>query len=396
MNTSTSAASSNAKMDSIRRLVIVSHVVHYRHHGQLWAYGPYAREIDLWAEMFPQIVIASPCRTELPPGDCIPFTRSNVSLVRQRLTGGRTLWAKVRQFLVLPLLVWDLCRTMRKADAIHVRCPGNLGLLGAILAPLFSRRLVAKYAGQWNSFPNEAWSWRVQKAILRSRWWRGPVTVYGRWPNQPSQIVPFFTSVLTSVQLARARAVASEKAFGNPLRVVFVGRLSAGRNVDTLISALAELKSKKIQLHCTIVGDGPERPVLEEQVAKLNLLKEVEFAGSVEFERVLTYYEQADILVLAGNSEAWGKALVEGMAFGLICIGADRGVVPELLGQGRGLLVSPGDVRSLAKTLGQIAMAPAEYQSMREQAAAWAQKFSLEDLKEALHTLLAEQWGNVV
>jgi hypothetical protein len=47
---------------------------------------------------------------------------------------------------------------MRSADAIHVRCPGNLGVL---LAPLFTRRLVAKYAGQWNGHHGERFALRL-------------------------------------------------------------------------------------------------------------------------------------------------------------------------------------------------------------------------------------------
>ena len=323
----------------------------------------------------------------------MPFTMSNISVVPQKETGGTTLGAKMQQVLMLPALVWGLCRAMRRADAIHVRCPGNLGLIGAVFAPLFSRHLVAKYASQWNSFPGENWTWRLQKAILRSPWWRGPVTVYGQWPNQPSHVIPFFTSVMTTGQLARAGAAASKRSFGSPLRVLFVGRLSHDRNVDILVSAIAKLKSRCVPLDCTIVGDGPQRPGLEEQVAGSGLLDRVRFAGGIHFEKVLDYYEQADVLVLAGNSEGWGKALVEGMAFGLICVGSDRGPVPEMLAGGRGLIVPPRDVEVLVKTLEQIALAPQNYQAMRKRAAAWAKKYSLEGLKQALHDLLTVRWG---
>ena len=131
-------------MRSLRRLLVVSHVLHYRHGGKLYAYGPYAREIDVWAELFPELVIAAPCRDEQPPGDWVAFTRANISIAPQREAGGDHWSAKMRQILILPLLVRDLSRAMRAADAIHVRCPGNLGLLGVLLAPLFSHRLVAK------------------------------------------------------------------------------------------------------------------------------------------------------------------------------------------------------------------------------------------------------------
>ena len=145
------------------RLLIVSSVIHYRHGSGLFAYGPYAREVDIWADLFPEVIIAAPCRDEAPPGDCLGFTRPNISLRRQAETGGETFKAKAEQVLKLPTLVWGLSSAMREADAIHVRCPGNLGLLGIVLAPLFSRYLIATYAGQWCCDPSEAWRVRFQR-----------------------------------------------------------------------------------------------------------------------------------------------------------------------------------------------------------------------------------------
>jgi glycosyltransferase involved in cell wall biosynthesis len=375
-----------------QRLVIVSHVVHYSSGNQLFAYGPYAREIDIWADLFPEVVIAAPCRAEAPAGDCLPFTRSNIWLFPQWETGGDTLAANVTQLLALPVHIWNLSRAMLRADAIHVRCPGNLGLLGLILAPLFSRRLIAKYAGQWNAYQGEPWTWRLQKRILRSWWWRGPVTVYGRWPHQPANIVPFFTSILTAEQVERARAAAARKSCCQPLRLLYVGRLSPDKNVRVLLAAVAQLKNHGIQTECKIVGEGPERQSLEAMVADSGLHDCVMFAGGIKFEDVLDYYEQADVLVLVSRTEGWPKAIVEAMAFGLICIGLDGGLVPHMLAGGRGIVVPPGDVEALTAALERISEAPEDHETMKSRAAAWAQEYSLEGLREALRQLLAARW----
>src|SRR5512141_3116631 len=203
----------------VRTLLVVSHVTHYAHENRLYAYGPYAREIDVWADLFETVVIAAPLRLEAPPGDNVPFDRPNIRVAPQLETGGRTPGAKVRQGVSLPLQVWRLVRSMRGVDAIHVRCPGNLGLLGAILAPKFSERLVAKYAGQWSGFPGEPWSSRLQRQLLATRF-PGPVTVYGRWPDQPAHIVPFFTSILTGEQIRRGRAACAARVPGGRLDVL--------------------------------------------------------------------------------------------------------------------------------------------------------------------------------
>src|SRR5205807_1598271 len=87
------------------RLVVVSHVVHYRFEGRLFAYGPYAREILLWAELFGEIAIASPCREERPPADCLAFDTDNISIMPQKEAGGETLRAKLALLLALPAMI---------------------------------------------------------------------------------------------------------------------------------------------------------------------------------------------------------------------------------------------------------------------------------------------------
>jgi glycosyltransferase involved in cell wall biosynthesis len=379
-------------MNSLRRLLVVSHVQHYRHGGKLFAYGPYTREIDVWADLFPELVIAAPCRDEKPPGDCIAFTRPNISIAPQREAGGDNWQAKVRQVLSLPGLVWDLSRQMRAADAIHVRCPGNLGVLGVLLAPLFSRRLVAKYAGQWNGYPGERFALRLQRGVLRSRWWHGPVTVYGQWPNEPAQVVAFFTSMMTDEMVEHATQVAKTKSIGQPLRVLFSGRLAPEKRVAALLDATKILVERGVSLEVALVGGGSEEAVLRKHTADLELQDHVRFVGSLPFETSLRWCEWAHCLVLpSANSEGWPKVIAEGMCYGLVCIGVEHGQVPRML-EGRGIVLKSGTPREIADALQRIAERPEEFDVMRQQASTWARQYSLDGLREALRDVLNRHW----
>ena len=374
------------------RLAVVTHVVHYRWGGKLYAYAAYAREIEIWADLFRAVVIAAPVHEQAPPGDCIPLVHQNIAVRPQLEAGGDSLEGKVGLLLSLPAMIFRIATVLRGADAIHVRCPGNLGVLGAALGPLFSRNLVAKYAGQWTDYPGEARTTRWQKRLLRSRWFSGPVTVYGKWPDMPDHVVPFFTSVLSAEQINRART-AARRAFSNgPLRVLFVGRLTAAKNVAVLLEAIAEVRRLGADVRCAIVGEGPERPSLELLCAKLSLGAFVEFVGGVDFNQTLGYFERSDALVLASETEGWPKAITEAMAFGLVCVGSNRGLVPQILAEGRGLVVPPRDVNALASAIHNIAIARNDYAPMRERAAAWAQQYSLEGLREALREILVQRW----
>lgn len=367
------------------RLVVVGHVVHYAHDDRVWAYAPYAKELAVWADLFADVAIAAPLRISPPPADCEALPR-NVRVIPQRETGGTTARAKVQQIAALPQLVASLWRAMRDTDAIHVRCPGNLGMLGAVLAPLASPRVVAKFAGQWNDYPGEATTTRLQKLILR-RWFSGPVTVYGDWPGEPPHVTPFFTSVMTRAQVARAAEAAVAPRARDRLRVLYVGRLSAEKHVDTLLDALTQVRTRGVACTCTIVGVGPEQSRIAARAAAIG---GVELAGGHAHADVLAFYRDADALVLVSETEGWPKVIAEAMAHGVVCVGARRGIVPQLLGDGRGYVVEPGDVSALAARL--ISIAAEDHTAMRARAAAWAGQFSIEGLREAIARLLERAW----
>ena len=378
------------------RLLITSHVVHYEFNGRLFAYGPYAREIDLWAELFREVVIASPCRRQTPPGDCLPFAQQNIRMDAQKEAGGESLFGKLGLLAAIPAMMWGLLRSMSKADAIHVRCPGNLGLLGVLLAPLTGRPLVAKYAAQWDAAVNEPWSARFQKFILRSRWWKGPVTVYGKWPNQPPRVIPFFTSLLTTQQMEQARLCAARPRTGRPLRVLYTGRLSKAKHVDTVIRAVSTALKSGAEIECVVVGVGPEREALESLTGELGIENKVRFTGGIPFEEVVRELGNADVLALLSETEGWPKSIAEGMAFGMVCIGSNRGFVPEMLSEGRGIAAETGNDAALAEILLDVARSPQKYAVMRTAAAEWAQRFSLEGLREAIRELLLKHWADGV
>lgn len=378
------------------RLLVVTHVAHYRN-GERWlAYGPYAREMELWAPLFAELLIAAPRRQGPAPADCLPIDAPDVSLAPQPATGGPTIRAKLTQLLLLPWSALNLAAAMVRADVIHVRCPGNLGLLGLLLAPLFARRRIAKYAGQWSTYVGEPRTVRLQRAILRSRWWGAPVLVYGRDPRDPGHVIGFFTSILADAQVTHAAEVARRRAPRPGLRLLYVGRLSTSKNVDVILDAMARLAALG-DISLTVVGDGPVRAALERQATELRIADRVHFTGALDFETVLGHYATADVVALPSTTEGWPKTLAEGMAFGACCIGSDRGVVPWMLADGRGFCVPPRDSGALARLLDRLYRAPDERLAVGRRASAWATQFTRERFADAIRAAVApvrdDQWA---
>jgi glycosyltransferase involved in cell wall biosynthesis len=261
-----------------------------------------------------------------------------------------------------------------------------------LLSPLWPKPRLAKYAGQWNDYEGEASSCRWQKGLLRSRWWGAPVLVYGEWPDQPSHIVPFFTSVMDEAQMDRARTAELRDWTKRPLEVLFVGRLSEAKNVDIIMRAIAQLQRETESVRLRIVGDGPMRGSLEALARDLGIGDSVMFEGAVPQATVLDFYELAHVLVLASQTEGWPKAISEGMAFGLVCIGSDRGLAPQMLGDGRGLLVEPRDIQALTGAIRSVLRNPNRAEEIAKRAAAWSQQFTLERFRDALREVLESAW----
>jgi glycosyltransferase involved in cell wall biosynthesis len=144
-------------------------------------------------------------------------------------------------------------------------------------------------------------------------------------------------------------------------------------------------------MDCTVIGEGPERGALELLSRRLGVADRVGFTGGLGLEHVMMYLENADALVLVSETEGWPKALVEGMAFGLACVGSDRGLVPKIL-KNRGLVVPVRDADRLSECLSQIYSHPDRYQRMRREAAQWAQQFSIPALRDSIRRLLEQRW----
>lgn len=137
---------------------------------------------------------------------------------------------------------------------------------------------------------------------------------------------------------------------GNPPRVVSVGRLKEPKDFVGLVRALAVVDAP---FTAAIVGDGPDRPLVEAAVAAAGVAGRVELLG--ERDDVPELLASADVFVLSSLSEGMPISVIEAMAAGLPVVASAVGGVPELVADGEtGYLVPPGDVDALAVTLERV------------------------------------------
>lgn len=140
-----------------------------------------------------------------------------------------------------------------------------------------------------------------------------------------------------------------------------LGRLNAGRKVDTLLRALARLRATGIEAALVIVGDGAERPSLERMARDLGLT-DVRFEGAIYDERELTrYFLLCDVFVSGLASLAVKMA----MALGRPVVTGDYGLEVHDIEDGvNGYLVPLDDDAKLASRLGELIASPARRSAM--------------------------------
>jgi glycosyltransferase involved in cell wall biosynthesis len=130
--------------------------------------------------------------------------------------------------------------------------------------------------------------------------------------------------------------------------LVAVGRLKAPKDFLTLVRALGKLPRDSFE--AVIVGEGPDRPQLEDEIESLGLAGAVRLAG--ERGDVQEVLAGADVFVLTSRSEGMPVSVLEAMAAGLPVVASRVGGVPEQVADGEtGLLVEPGDASGLAAAL---------------------------------------------
>lgn len=141
----------------------------------------------------------------------------------------------------------------------------------------------------------------------------------------------------------------AERMAPGAVLVGYVGRLAAGKDIGTLLKAIALLAAQR-PVALTIVGEGPERARLESESRALNLSGIVGFHGYRE--DAASLMKTFDALVLPSLSEGIPRCLMEAMGAGIPVVASDIDGNRRLVRDGEtGLLFPPGDAPALAESL---------------------------------------------
>ena len=138
--------------------------------------------------------------------------------------------------------------------------------------------------------------------------------------------------------------------------VTSVARLVPTKGLDLLVKAFHKLLATIPDARMEIIGEGPQRPALEQQIARLRLRGQVELLGwlpnRLAHERVST----SSAFVLPSYVEALGVAYLEAMSLGVPTVGVQGQGIADVIEHGRnGLLLPSRDVMAIHNAMLELA-----------------------------------------
>jgi hypothetical protein len=379
--------------------------------------GGFPAQIAAISSLFDHTELVVCERSAPPDSPGIPLPANGVRVVPVPMPPGADAARKLFMLGGGGYYLARMAAQVARADAVHVILPGDIGLMGMLLALAMRKPLFARFCTAW---PNSARTTRAsrltKRLMMRCAGGRNVMFATGLGEEPPDgpggRMHWIFTASMWEAELAelerglgRGRSSDGPSAgpggeAAGPCRLVYVGRLAPSKGILHLLEAQARLEREAAGMpegvcHLTLVGHGPQLDELRQRVAALGLAGRVRFAGLLDRAGVYRELAQADLFVLPSLSESFGKVIVEAMAAGLPVVSTAVGVAPTLLGtDGRlGLVVPPGDVHALARAIGTLAAEPTRRQEIAAEAHGRVRCWTLEAWADQFRRILEEAWG---
>jgi glycosyltransferase involved in cell wall biosynthesis len=142
---------------------------------------------------------------------------------------------------------------------------------------------------------------------------------------------------------------------------VTVGSLFHVKGYDILIDAFAKIASVNNNFRLTIVGDGNQRPLLQQLITKHNLQSKVSLVGRKSRAEVADILLNSDVYVSSSRNENFSVSVLEALSIGLPVVATICGGIRECINDSNGLLVPTENVDLLSNAMLKISQNISNY-----------------------------------
>ena len=367
------------------KFAIITHAVHKLSNKGIYAYDPYVREMNLWSKHISEIQIVGPESKEAVSSIESSYESKDIEFNKIPALHVKHPLGIIKAILATPFILFKIYKAMSWANHIHLRCPGNIGLLGCFVQILFPKKpKTVKYAGNWDPKSKQPLSYRLQKWILSNTTLTKncKVLVYGHWPNQTKNIVPFFTASYSKKEIVEI----PEKSINTDetIRLLFVGGFTKGKQPVTSVKVTESLIQKGYNVQLDMYGHGIEFEKVQNYISEKKLEKNITLHGNQSADVVKKAYQKAHFLVFISKSEGWPKVVAEAMFWGCIPITTNVSCVADMLGnESRGSLVNSNE-NEIVSAIESYLNSPETFTKKSKAGKEWSQRYTLESFEEAI------------
>ena len=372
------------------KLVVISSAPIVQKEGENYLYAPYEKEMQLWAKHANSIQF------------CCPIWKEDKKLLIAPISFETTPTIELKEFDItsfsnmlraIPSAFVDLIRifeAMKKADHIHLRCPGNMALLAAVVQIFFPKKVkTAKYAGNWDPKARQPFTYKLQRWILSNTILTKniQVLVYGDWENQTKNIKPFFTATYSESEILNANFRIQNKD-QESIKFLFVGTLSRGKQPLYAIQIVEELFKKGKNVTLDLFGDGAMKSEIETYIRNNDLESIIQLKGNQSKESVLKAYQSSHFLILPSKSEGWPKVVAEAMFWGCVPIASPVSCVSYMMGNGSRGVILQEELNQDVDQIEAVISKQEVYQKMASEGQTWSRQFTTDKFEAEIKKLL--------
>lgn len=364
------------------RLVLVSGNYNYVKDGAVFALNQLVHYLE--NRSVPVMVLAP------QPWDPVFPSFGTVTKVPSLPLGTRT---EYRLALGIPRAVREQVRAF-KPTLFHVASPDPLGYHGIRLARKWNVPVVASYHARHDlyiecyrlGFLAPLWQRYLRHLYAPCRQVYAPSLENVSWLREQgiaSDVRLWSRGVRRDLFHPGQRSMSWRRSLGiedSDVVILFVGRLSPEKNIDTVIPVLRALRDEGIAHRPLFVGEGPERSRLEKA------LPHALFTGYLEGEALARAYASSDIFFFPSITETFGIVTLEAMASGLPLVCARSMGSRDLVDHGEnGRLIDPKDHAGFVAALKTLAQSPELRQKLGEKGVEKSQKYTWDHVMQTLH-----------
>ncbi len=197
-------------------------------------------------------------------------------------------------------------------------------------------------------------------------------------PESRLRIIAYAYDQIFAQQIALV-TVRSTRAHGFTVVTAGVIDQASLSGFETALSAVARLR---MDVHLTVIGDGPALPMLKDRAQGLLLGERVSFLGELDHSKKMEYFRSAKAFVEPTGRQGFSSMALHALSEGCPVLGARAGSLPEFIRDGEnGLLFTPGDAAGLAEHIITLNTTPG---------------LSLRLIEEGVRTVERHSWNSTV